>query len=147
MALEPFAGQYARILFAVGLIGASFLAACVLPLTTAFVICEAFGWEAGVDFTWQEAPMFKGILTFTIAFSALVVLIPGINLMAVMIFSQFVCGLILPVLLVFMALLSRDKHVMGKYVVGKAFSILIWLTVAIVTILTVVLLIMQIMGL
>ena len=80
-ALAPFAGEYAQILFAAGLTAASFLAACVLPLTTSFVICEAFGWEAGVDFTWKEAPMFKGIFTSVIVFSAIVVLIPGLNLM------------------------------------------------------------------
>ena len=145
-ALEPFAGPYAQMLFAVGLIGASFLAACVLPLTTAFVICEAFGWEAGVDFTWKEAPMFKGILTFVIIFSALSVLIPNINLMSIMLFSQFVCGVILPVLLVFMALISSDKRIMGKYVSGRISRVLIWTTVVVVTLLTVALLVMQVLG-
>ena len=146
MALEPFAGQYAKVLFAVGLIGASFLAACVLPLTTAFVICEAFGWEAGVRFSWHEAPFFKGILTFVIAFSAVVVLIPGLNLMKVMLFSQFVCGVILPVLLVFMAIIAADKRIMGRYVSGRVTRILIWATVAVVTVLTVALLVMQVLG-
>ena len=145
-ALEPFAGPYAQMLFAVGLIGASFLAACVLPLTTAFVICEAFGWEAGVDFTWKEAPMFKGILTFVIIFSALIVLIPNINLMSIMLFSQFGCGVILPVLLVFMALISSDKRIMGKYVSGRISRVLIWTTVVVVTLLTVALLVMQVLG-
>ena len=145
-ALEPFAGPYAQMLFAVGLIGASFLAACVLPLTTAFVICEAFGWEAGVDFTWKEAPMFKGILTFVIIFSALIILIPNINLMSIMLFSQFVCGVILPVLLVFMALISSDKRIMGKYVSGRISRVLIWTTVVVVTLLTVALLVMQMLG-
>ena len=144
--LEPFAGEYARILFAVGLIGASFLAACVLPLTTAFVICEAFGWEAGVSFSWKEAPIFKSILTFVIAFSAVIVLIPNINLMQVMLFSQFVCGVILPVLLVFMAIIAADKHIMGKYRVGRVSRILIWATVIVVSALTVALLVMQILG-
>ena len=146
LALEPFAGPYARILFAVGLIGASFLAACVLPLTTAFVVCEAFGWEAGVSFSWREAPMFKGIITFVVAFSAIIVLIPGMDLMGMMLFSQFVCGVILPVLLVFMAFIAADKRIMGKYRSGKISSILIWLTIAIVTVLTVALLVMQILG-
>ncbi len=83
-ALEPFAGQYAKALFAIGLVAASLLAACVLPLTTSFVICEAFGWEAGVSFTWKEAPLFKGIFTFVIVVSAIVILIPGLNLMGIM---------------------------------------------------------------
>ena len=146
LALEPFAGQYARVLFAVGLIGASFLAACVLPLTTSFVICEAFGWEAGVSFTWKEAPIFKSILTFVIVFSAVIVLIPDINLMGVMLFSQFVCGVILPVLLVFMAIIAADKRIMGAYCVGKVFRVLIWATVVVVAALTVALLVMQILG-
>ena len=80
-ALAPFAGHYAEALFAIGLIAASFLAACVLPLTTAFVICEAFGWEAGVSFKWKAAPPFTSISTFAmIAFSAAVVLVPNIDL-------------------------------------------------------------------
>ena len=147
MALEPFAGTYARVLFAVGRIGASFMAACVLPLTTSFVICEAFGWEAGVSFSWKEAPMFKGILTFVIFVSALVVLIPQINLMSVMLFSQFVCGVILPVLLVLMAIIASDKHVMRGNTVGKLSKVFIWFTIVVVTALTLALLVMEVLGL
>ena len=146
LALEPFAGPYARVLFAIGLIGASFLAACVLPLTTAFVICEAFGWEAGVDFTWQEAPIFKGILTFVIALSALVVLLPNVDLMGMMLFSQFVCGIILPVLLVFMALIAADKRIMGAHASGRITNVLLWLTIAVVTALTIAYLVLTILG-
>ncbi len=145
-ALAPFAGQYAEALFAIGLIAASFLAACVLPLTTAFVICEAFGWEAGVSFKWKEAPLFKSIFTFVIAFSAVIVLIPNINLMGVMLMAQFINGLVLPVLLVFMALISSDKRVMGKFKNGRVTTVLIWVTVAIVSVLTVILLVMQVLG-
>lgn len=145
-ALAPFAGPYAEALFAIGLIAASFLAACVLPLTTSFVICEAFGWEAGVSFKWREAPLFKSIFTFIIVLAAGIVLIPGIDLMGVMLTAQFVNGLILPVLLVFMAIISADKHVMGAYRSGMVFRILIWVTVGIVTVLTVALLVMQVLG-
>lgn len=145
-ALAPFAGQYAEALFAIGLIAASFLAACVLPLTTAFVICEAFGWEAGVSFKWKEAPLFKGILTFVIIFSAAVVIIPNIDLLGVMLTAQFVNGIILPVLLVFMAIIAADKRVMGAYKSKPITRILIWATVAIVTVLTVALLVMQVLG-
>ncbi|MDO5042249.1 MAG: Nramp family divalent metal transporter [Slackia sp.] len=145
-ALAPFAGEYAQILFAAGLTAASFLAACVLPLTTSFVICEAFGWEAGVDFTWKEAPMFKGIFTSVILFSAVVVLIPNLDLMGIMLTAQFINGVILPVLLVFMALIAADKRIMGKFVSTWAGKAVIWATVAIVTVLTVALLIMQILG-
>lgn len=145
-ALAPFAGQYAEVLFAIGLIAASFLAACVLPLTTAFVICEAFGWEAGVSFTWREAPTFKGIFTFVIALSAAVVLMPHIDLMTVMLTAQFVNGLILPVLLVFMAIIAADKRIMGAYKSSVVSRILLWVTVGIVTVLTAILLVMQVLG-
>ena len=145
-ALAPFAGKYAEALFAIGLIAASFLAACVLPLTTAFVICEAFGWEAGVSFKWKEAPLFKSIFTLVIAFSAVIVLIPNIDLMGVMLMAQFINGLVLPVLLVFMALISSDKRVMGKFKSGRVTKVLIWVTVGIVSVLTAVLLVMQVFG-
>ena len=145
-ALAPFAGKYAKALFAIGLIAASFLAACVLPLTTAFVICEAFGWEAGVSFKWKEAPLFKSIFTFVIAFSAVIVLIPNIDLMGVMLMAQFINGLVLPVLLVFMALISSDKRVMGKFKSGRVTKVLIWVTVGIVSVLPAILLVMQVFG-
>lgn len=145
-ALEPFAGQYAKALFAIGLVAASLLAACVLPLTTAFVICEAFGWEAGVSFTWKEAPLFKGIFTFVIAVSAVVILIPNIDLMGIMLTAQFVNGVILPVLLVFMAIICTDKHVMGKYAVGKFTRIILCFTIVVVGILSAICLVMQVLG-
>lgn len=145
-ALEPFAGQYAKALFAIGLVAASLLAACVLPLTTAFVICEAFGWEAGVSFTWKEAPLFKGIFTFVIVVSAVVILIPNIDLMGIMLTAQFVNGVILPVLLVFMAIICTDKHVMGKYAVGKFTRVILCFTIVVVGILSAICLVMQILG-
>lgn len=146
-ALAPFAGPYAEALFAVGLIAASFLAACVLPLTTAFVICEAFGWEAGVSFKWREAPTFKSIFTFVIAFSAIVVLIPDMNLLAMMLTAQFVNGIILPILLALMAIISADKYIMGEYRSGRVSKVLLWATVGVVAALTVALLVMQVLGL
>lgn len=145
-ALAPAVGAYAEILFGVGLIAASFLAGCVLPLTTAFVICEAFGWEAGVSFTWKEAPVFKGIITFVIVLSAIIVLLPEVNLMSIMLAAQFVNGLVLPVLMVFMALIATDKRIMGEYRIGIGFKVLIWITIAIVTVLTIALLVMQLFG-
>ena len=145
-ALVPFAGQYAQILFAAGLTAASFLAACVLPLTTSFVICEAFGWEAGVDFAWKEAPLFKGIFTFVIIFSITVVLIPSLDLMGIMLAAQFINGVILPILLVFMALIAADKRIMGNHVMGMTGRVLVWATIAIVSVLTVALLIFMMLG-
>ncbi len=146
-ALAPFAGEYAEALFAIGLVAASFLAACVLPLTTAFVICEAFGWEAGVSLSWEEAPVFKSIFTFVISFSAAVVLIPNINLLGVMLTAQFINGIILPILLCFMAIISSDKRIMGVYRSKPLTKVLIWATVGIVAVLTVALLVMQALGL
>lgn len=146
-ALAPFAGEYAEALFAIGLVAASFLAACVLPLTTAFVICEAFGWEAGVSLEWKEAPMFKSIFTFVIVFSALVVLIPDVNLLAVMLTAQFINGLILPVLLSFMSIIAADKRIMGTYRSGRINKILLWALVGVVAVLTAALLVMQVLGL
>ena len=132
--------------FAIGLVAASFLAACVLPLTTAFVICEAFGWEAGVSFKWKEAPAFKSIFTFVIAFSAVVVLIPNINLLSVMLTAQFVNGVILPILLAFMAIISADKRIMGEHRTGRVLRAIIWATVGVVALLTLALFVMQLLG-
>ena len=146
-ALAPIAGEYAQVLFAAGLTAASFLAACVLPLTTSFVICEAFGWEAGMDFTWKEAPMFKGIFTAVSAFAAVVVLVPGVNLMGIMLTAQFINGIMIPVLLVFMARIAADKRIMGRFASGIVGRALIWATVAIVVVLSAALLIMQALGL
>ena len=145
-ALAPFAGQYAQALFAIGLVAASFLAACVLPLTTAFVVCEAFGWEAGVSFTWKEAPTFKGIFTVVIAASAVVVLLPDINLLSVMLTAQLVNGIILPVLLAFMAIIAADKRIMGGFRARMASRVLLWATVGIVAALTLALFAMQALG-
>lgn len=145
-ALAPFAGEYAEALFAIGLVAASLLAACVLPLTTAFVICEAFGWEAGVSFSWKEAPTFKGIFTFIICLSVIVVLIPNLDLMGVMLTAQFVNGVILPILLIFMAIICTDEYIMGKFRVGRITRILLYLTIVVVGILSVVCLVMQILG-
>lgn len=145
-ALAPFAGQYAEALFAVGLIAASLLAACVLPLTTSFVICEAFGWEAGVNFSWKEAPIFKGIFTATIVMSAIVIVIPGLNLMGIMLTAQFVNGVILPVLLIFMATICTDKRMMGAHTVPLVTRGLLYITIVVVGILSIICLIMQIFG-
>ena len=97
----------------------------MLPLTTSFVVCEAFGWEAGVDFKWKEAPTFKTLLTVIIVASMVVVLLPDIGLMDIMLQSQFISGLILPVLLVFMALIASNERIMGKYAIGSITKLLL----------------------
>ena len=145
-ALAPIAGTYARQLFAVGLAGASFLAACVLPLTTSYAICEAFGWERGVDHSWSEAPAFKGLFTFLIVVSCAIVLIPDIDLMSIMLLAQFINGILLPVLLVFLIRLINDSHIMGRYANGRLANVLSWLTIVVVATLSLTLLAMQILG-
>jgi NRAMP (natural resistance-associated macrophage protein)-like metal ion transporter len=145
-ALEPLVGPYARQLFGAGFVGASFLAACVLPLTTAYAVCEAFGWERGVDRSWAEAPAFKTLFTFIIIVACVVVLIPGIDLMGVMLTAQFVNGILLPVLLVFLVRIINDRRVMGAYRNRRLANALSYLTIAVVAALSVILLAMQILG-
>lgn len=145
-ALEPIMGPYAKQLFGAGFVGASFLAACILPMTTAYAVCEAFGWERGTDRSWSEAPAFKGLFTFIIVVACIVVLIPEVNLMGVMLTSQFVNGLLLPILLVFLVRIINNRRVMGRYKNGKLANILSIVTIAIVVVLTAILLVMQVLG-
>ena len=145
-ALAPLAGPFATILFAVGLFGASTLAAAVLPLTAAYAICEAFGWEAGVNRSWSEAPAFNGIFTFVIFFGAAVILIPGVNLVNIMIFSQVINGVLLPFLLIFMMVLVNDERIMGIHTNGPVYNTVAWVTIGLVLSLTVLLLGMTVMG-
>ena len=141
-ALAPLVGDYAEALFGAGLTGASFLAACVLPGITSSAVCEAFGWERGADRSWAEAPAYRGIITAVIAVSAVVVLLPNVNLFGIMMVAQVINGVLLPVLLVFMVLIASDKHVMGRYVNGRAWNALTWLTVVAVVVLTVIMFVM-----
>ena len=145
-ALAPLAGPYAEMLFGAGLVGASFLAACVLPGITASAICEAFGWERGSDRTWQEAPVYRGIITAILVVSAVIVLIPNVNLFGIMMVAQVINGILLPVLLVFMVKIASDKHVMGSNANSRVWTGLTWFTVIAVIILTVVMFVLQAMG-
>ena len=147
LALQPLVGEYATVLFGAGLVGASFLAACVLPGITSSAICEAFGWERGSDRSWQEAPVYRGIITAVIIFSAVVVVIPNINLFGIMMLAQVINGVLLPVLLVFMVLIASDRHVMGNYRNGRAWNALTWFTIIAVVVLTIVMFVLQAMGL
>ena len=139
-ALEPVAGRLAEALFAVGLFGASVLAATIMPLSTAFVICEAFGWESGVDKRFADARSFFTIYTFVLAVGALVVLIPGLDLLPVILASQNLQGLLLPIVLVFMVLLANDRRLMGAHANGRVGNVLAWGAVGIVVVLDAVLL-------
>jgi Mn2+/Fe2+ NRAMP family transporter len=134
-ALAPVAGDLSSALFAFGLFGASVLAATIMPITTAFVICEAFGWESGVGKPFRDAPTFFGIYTFVLAFGALFVLIPGLDPIPVIIGSQNLQGLLLPVVLVFMVLLVNDKRLMGRYRNGRLLNVLAWGAVGLIVLL------------
>ena len=146
-ALAPLVGDYAELLFGAGLAGASLLAACVLPGITSSAICEAFGWERGADRSWAEAPTYRGIITAVIAVSAVVVMLPSVNLFGIMMIAQVINGVLLPVLLVFMVLIASDKHVMGRHVNGRGWNALTWFTIVAVTVLTIIMFVMQAMGL
>jgi Mn2+/Fe2+ NRAMP family transporter len=134
-ALAPVAGVYASAIFALGLLAASLFAAAILPLSTAFVIAEAFGWESGVNKKLEEAPQFYGLFTFIIVSSALIVLIPNLPLITVMYLSQVLNGIFLPVILVFVLLLVNDKRLMGVHVNGRIYNAVSWIATALIAIL------------
>jgi Mn2+/Fe2+ NRAMP family transporter len=136
LALEPLAGRYCAALFAFGLLNASLFAASILPLSTAFIICEGLGWENGVNRRFSEAPQFYGLYTLLVFVGAGIILLPKIPLFRVMLISQVVNGLVLPVVLVFMLVLINNPKLMGAYKNGRLFNAVSWITVAVLTALT-----------
>lgn len=126
MALEPFLGTIARYLFGIGLLSVSILAAGVLPLATAYVVCEAFGFESGLDMGFREAPVFNGIITVYMFVPALVASIPGVPLVTVILVAQMLNGLLLPVILLFTLRLVNDPRVMGEHVNGPVSNTIAW---------------------
>jgi NRAMP (natural resistance-associated macrophage protein)-like metal ion transporter len=130
-ALRPLAGRYCAALFAFGLLNASLFAASILPLSTAFVVCEAMGWENGVDKKFSEAPQFYGLYTMLILLGAGIVLLPRIPLFPVMYISQVLNGMVLPLLLVFMIRLINNKKLMGGHVNGLIYNSISWATVVV----------------
>jgi Mn2+/Fe2+ NRAMP family transporter len=145
-ALEAFAGQYASLLFGIGLFGASLLAAAVLPLSTSYAICEAFGFERGVSRSFSEAPVFQSIFTGLIILGVLITLIPGLPIIQVLIVLQDLNAAMLPILLVFIILLVNNRRLMGRHVNGIIFNIISWTTVVVISILIVLLLLSTIFG-
>jgi len=125
-ALVPLAGARAALLFAVGLCGASLLGAVIMPLSTSYAICEAFGWESGISKNFREAPVFMSLFTLLIVLGAFVVLIPGISLIPLIISAQIANGVLLPIVLVFILRLATDRRVMGDAVNGRAATVLGW---------------------
>jgi Mn2+/Fe2+ NRAMP family transporter len=140
-ALEPLAGIYSAQLFAVGLVGASMLAASILPLSTSYAVCEALGWESGINKGWREAPIFFALYTALIGLGAGAVLWPHLDLIKIMLLSQDINGILLPVVLVFMLLLINNKRLMGRYVNGPVYNFLAWATTVAIIILTLLLLV------
>ncbi|HJW48305.1 MAG TPA: divalent metal cation transporter, partial [Candidatus Limnocylindria bacterium] len=129
-ALVPLAGERAGLLFAMGLCGASLLGAVVMPLSTSYAICEAFGWESGISKNFREAPVFMSLFTLLIVLGAIVVLIPGISLIPLIISAQIANGVLLPIILVFILRLATDRRVMGDAVNGRLTTALGWGVVA-----------------
>jgi Mn2+/Fe2+ NRAMP family transporter len=129
VALAPLAGQYASWLFALGLANASLFAASILPLSTAFYICEALGWEAGVNKTFKEAPQFMWLYTGMIALGGAFILIPKAPLILIMLLSQVVNGVLLPFILIFILILINKKKLMGNYINGRVFNWISWASV------------------
>ena len=125
-ALVPLAGERAGLLFAMGLCGASLLGAVVMPLSTSYAICEAFGWESGISKNFREAPVFMSLFTLLLVLGAIVVLIPGISLIPLIISAQIANGVLLPIILVFILRLATDRRVMGDAVNGLLTTVLGW---------------------
>ncbi|MCS6874868.1 MAG: divalent metal cation transporter [Acidobacteriota bacterium] len=132
-ALAPVLGEYAEYLFALGLFGASMLAMGVLPLATAYSLSEALGFEKGLSYSFREAPIFLGIFTFLILIGMIVALIPEIPQIELLLVTQFVNGLLLPVVMIAIVILSSNKEIMGEYANSGWFKILAWVTALVVS--------------
>jgi len=137
MALQPLAGKYASWLFAFGLFNASFFAAAILPLSTTYYVCEAFGWESGVDKKYGEAKQFYWLYTLILVVGAAIVLQPGLPLVPIMLISQIVNGMLLPFILVFMLVLINKQKLMGEHRNGRFFNAVAWGTTIIMIALTI----------
>jgi NRAMP (natural resistance-associated macrophage protein)-like metal ion transporter len=135
-ALRPLAGEYAYLLFAGGLFNASLFAASILPISTAYAVCEGLGFESGLDKKFHEAPVFYWLYTLIIVVGAGVLLVPRFPLAHIMVLSQVVNGIVLPFVLIFMLLLINDRELMGPHVNSLAFNAVAWLTVAAMVVLT-----------
>jgi len=129
LALRPLVGNFAQYLFAFGLFNASMLGAFILPVATAYAICEAFGWEYGFNTTWKNGKFFYSLILISIVVPALIVLIPGISLMQVMLHAQNVNGMLLPIILIFVMKIINNKEIMGEYTNKPVGNVIAWLTI------------------
>lgn len=146
MALKPLAGELASQVFAFGLFIASIFSATILPLATAFYVCEAFGFEAGIDKKWDEAREFYILYTGILILSAGIILLPNAPLILISLWSQVLNGMLLPVVLVCMILLVNNKKIMGKYVNKPINNFIGWTTIIILIGLSATLLLIPIFG-
>jgi NRAMP (natural resistance-associated macrophage protein)-like metal ion transporter len=147
LALKPLAGDYASLIFGISLANASLLGAIIVPLATAYYICEAMGWEAGINKSFSEAPQFMWIYTLMIVFSSLLILMPGAPLVSIMVTSSVINGLVLPFVLVYAIALVNDKKLMGEHTNPSVYNYVAWATIAVVIVLTAVLIVSTIVPL
>jgi NRAMP (natural resistance-associated macrophage protein)-like metal ion transporter len=133
LAMKPLAGDYAFLLFAAGLFNASLFAASILPLSTAYTVCEGLGFESGLDKQWKEAPFFYWFYTLLIALGAAVVLVPNFPMVQIAILSQVLNGVLLPVVLVFMLKLINKYELMGEHTNKLTFNVVAWTTAVVMT--------------
>jgi NRAMP (natural resistance-associated macrophage protein)-like metal ion transporter len=146
LAIEPLAGRYAKLLFGLGLLNASLFSAAIVPLSTAYAVCEALGWEAGVDRRPREAPGFFAIYLGMVALGAGCILLPRLDPIWVMYYSQFLNGLLLPAVLVFMLVLINDRDIMGGHVNSPLTNLVAWGSAFLVTALDLFLLVAMLRG-
>jgi Mn2+/Fe2+ NRAMP family transporter len=142
-ALRPLVGEYAYLLFAAGLFNASLFAASILPISTAYAVCEGLGFESGLDKKFHEAPVFYWLYTLLIVFGAGVLLVPRLPLVYVAVLSQVANGVVLPLVLVFMLMLTNDRELMGEHVNSRGFNIVAWTTVVVMIVLTILMVLTQ----
>jgi Mn2+/Fe2+ NRAMP family transporter len=128
--LKPF-GQYAFLLFSAGLFNASLFAACILPLSTAYSVCEGLGFESGVNRNFREAPIFYWLYTLLIVIGAGVVLFPAFPLVKMILLSQVINGVLLPVVLIFMIILINKRDLMNEWVNSRWYNVVSWTTVVV----------------
>ncbi len=146
IALRPLAGKAASVLFAAGLFVASIFSATILPIATAFYVCEAFGFEAGIDKKWREAPQFYWLFTIILIVSVVIILVPGAPLIQITIWSQVINGVLLPVVLISMLVIINKKEVMGEHVNKPLGNIIGWTTAVVLLCLNLVFLGMSVAG-
>jgi NRAMP (natural resistance-associated macrophage protein)-like metal ion transporter len=134
--LRPIGGEYAYLLFSVGLLNASLFAASILPLSTAYTVCEALGFESGLNRKFREAPVFYWLYTGLIIVGAGIILIPKAPLVKLAVLSQVLNGVLLPFVLVFMLLLVNKRQLMGRYINSRSYNVVAWGLTGIIVALT-----------